>query len=234
MLVWTPMTNWWPRSPSSWRNTGPMTDSLPPLVDTSATRLTLHKLAENVLAADQVAANGDYRLVTRPDGFATSWFTGPDQVRRRVRVEGVDLIRETDESSEREPIAGAFDPAAASVLYAWWDLGSTVLAELAGTFGPKSSDIVLYPEHFDVASTVDLDAAGSINLGFSPGDDFSPTPYVYAGPWSTPPGDFWNAPFGAFRRYDEFDPADAANGTRAFLETAIATLQSSTGSGTDA
>jgi hypothetical protein len=203
-----------------------MSTALPPLVDTTATRLTLHQLAENVLAAEQVAANGDFRLDARPDGFATRWFVGPDQVRRRIRVAGAELIRESGPESVGESITGEFDPVAASVLYAWWDLGTRVLIAVAQEYGSSSSDVVLYPEHFDVGSSLDLGEHVKINLGFSPGDDFCPAPYVYAGPWEQQTGEFWNAPFGAYRRYDDFDSATADDATRAFLAEAIAELTS--------
>jgi hypothetical protein len=200
-----------------------MTDSLPPLVDTIATRLTLHHLAEQVLSAEQVAANGEFRLDATPDGFATRWFSGPDQVTRRIQVAGIDLLRETNHGTTRVPIEGDIDIAAAAVLYAWWDLGTRTLTAVAATYGERSSDIVLYPEHFDVGSTLDLDT-GKLNLGFSPGDDFCAAPYVYAGPWETRTGEFWNAPFGAYRRYDEIDQAQPETSVRAFLDTAIRTF----------
>jgi hypothetical protein len=201
-----------------------MTNTLPPLVDTTATRLTLHRLAVEVLAKEQTTANGDYRLVTAPDGFATHWFAGPDEHRRRVRVAGAELIHETERESVPEPIGVDFDPVAADVLYAWWDLGARVLQSLQLEFEDRSSDVVLYPEHFDIASTIDLGASGKLNLGFSPGDEFSAEPYVYAGPWQTQAGPFWNAPFGAYRRYREIDPASAASISQGFLREAVAVL----------
>lgn len=201
-------------------------DVLPPLVDTTPTRLTLHHLAERVLAAEQVAANGEFRLDAQPDGFSTRWFSAADGINRRVRVQGAELVHETERDAIREPIAGDFDPAAAAVLYAWWDLGTSVLRAIAESLGTRSSDVVLYPEHFDIGSTVDLDRTGNLNLGFSPGDEFCPQPYVYAGPWEKRAGEFWNAPFGAYRRYDEFERATAASATRAFLDQAMDTLRS--------
>jgi hypothetical protein len=203
-----------------------MSTALPPLVDTTATRLTLHRLAEDVLAAEQVAVNGDFRLDARPDGFATRSFAGPDQVQRRIRVAGAELVREVGTESVHESITGQFDPVAASVLYAWWDLGTRVLTSIAQQYGSRSSDVVLYPEHFDVGSSLDLGEHLNINLGFSPGDDFCAAPYAYAGPWEPQAGEFWNAPFGAYRRYDDFDPAAADEATRAFLVAAIAELTS--------
>ncbi len=43
----------------------------------------------------------------------------------------------------------------------------------------------LWPEHFDVGTTLDL--GDGVNLGFSPGDAFSEDPYVYVGPWGPAP-----------------------------------------------
>jgi hypothetical protein len=205
-----------------------MITALPPLVDTSATRNTLHRLAEDVLAAEQTAANGDYRLDVTPGGFATRWFGDAAGGRRRIRIEGGELVRETETGAHRAPITGEFDAAAAAVLYAWWEVGAEVLAGIALSYGPRASEVVLYPEHFDVASTLDLDAAGRLNIGFSPGDDFSAAPYVYAGPWVRREGSFWNAPFGVYRRYDEFAPVSPVRSVRAFLDAAITEFVAST------
>ncbi len=51
---------------------------------------------------------------------------------------------------------------------------------------------VLWPEHFDVAVTVD-----EVNYGVSAGDDYHALPYAYVGPWKPRTGEFWNAPFGS-------------------------------------
>jgi hypothetical protein len=53
-------------------------------------------------------------------------------------------------------------------------------------------EAVLWPEHFDVAVTVD-----EVNYGISPGDAEHPLPYAYVGPWTPRAGAFWNEPFGA-------------------------------------
>ncbi len=60
-------------------------------------------------------------------------------------------------------------------------------------FAPESEPI-LWPEHFDVAITVD-----EVNYGVSPGDGHHGAPYAYVGPHQVPEGPFWNAPFGASR-----------------------------------
>ena len=97
-------------------------------------------------------------------------------------------------------------------LYSWFDLGWRTLD--AVTSDPASglgwSTTQLWPEHFDVGTSLDLGAGRGINLGFSSGDAFSEEPYAYVGPWGPErPGapDFWNAPFGAvLRRTAVSDP----------------------------
>jgi hypothetical protein len=73
-------------------------------------------------------------------------------------------------------------------LYEWaW----AVLTDVA-----DGESITLWPEHFDAAFIWREQA----NVGFSPGDDHLPEPYLYVGPFGPErPGapNFWNAPFGA-------------------------------------
>ena len=88
------------------------------------------------------------------------------------------------------------------------------------------STIQLWPEHFDVGTTLDLGSGRGVNLGFSPGDAFSDEPYAYVGPWGPErPGDpaYWNAPFGAVvPRSAVDDPA----GSIAFLRRGLELLGS--------
>jgi hypothetical protein len=88
-------------------------------------------------------------------------------------------------------------------LAGWLATGEAALRTLAPDQTP-----VLWPEHFDLAITVN-----EVNYGISPGDAFLAEPYAYVGPWSLGEGwspregGFWNAPFGAVRRAG--DLADA-------------------------
>jgi hypothetical protein len=87
--------------------------------------------------------------------------------------------------------------------YDWFELGSRVLdLALCTRNAPGSSSTVqLWPEHFDMATAVELAPGAGVNLGFSPGDSFCRDPYVYVGPWGSErpgPSGYWNAPFGAF------------------------------------
>lgn len=78
------------------------------------------------------------------------------------------------------------------------------------SFSP-ASDPVLWPEHFDVAVTVE-----EVNYGVSPGDSFHERPYAYVGPHRRASGDFWNAPFGAALPLEE--DADVATVAAFFAE----------------
>jgi hypothetical protein len=87
-------------------------------------------------------------------------------------------------------------------LFSWFDLGWRVLDEVMAerTGECLTATIQLWPEHFDVGTTLDLGSGDGVNLGLSPGDAFSDEAYVYVGPWGAArpgPSSFWNAPFGA-------------------------------------
>jgi hypothetical protein len=92
------------------------------------------------------------------------------------------------------------DDDAAQVLARAFELGDAALH----AFAPEA-EIVLWPEHFDIAITVD-----EVNYGVSPGDSYHATPYAYVGPPTVPAAsDFWNAPFGAARPLSSLPDADA-------------------------
>jgi hypothetical protein len=195
--------------------------ALPPLPDDVtliATRTSLHVLAEKTAAAEQFAAIGTVRLSVIDGGFATRWFDGTDG-RTRLSVVGGELLRETDSDTRREPVPQPHDATAGSALTAWWSLGWQVLHTVTARPGEQLSEVVLWPEHFDVGTTLTLADGRHLNLGFSPGDEFSAEPYLYAGPWEEHDGEFWNAPFGAYRTYTEvrdgLDPATLFDAARA-------------------
>ena len=93
------------------------------------------------------------------------------------------------------------DDDAAAALADWFRLGHEALSALARDLAAESpSEPLLFPEHFDLGIT-----AGSVNYGFSPGDEAIAEPYVYVGPHQLPPpaGDLWNASFGAYRTWSQ-------------------------------
>jgi hypothetical protein len=108
----------------------------------------------------------------------------------------------------------AVDTAAADAIGAWFAFSDAVLYELReelATAGRSSSEVQLWPEHFDLACDIE-----GVNFGCSPGDGYLAEPYVYVGPWDTeglPDGGFWNAPFGAVLPYKELLNASDQHGT---------------------
>lgn len=106
----------------------------------------------------------------------------------------------------------AVDRGASLLLGRWYAFGQRVLDDLAASWTAATiSEAQLWPEHFDLAVTVELDDGRKVNVGFSPGDTFSADPYAYVGPHDTGAleGDYWNAPFGAFLPYERLT-SDAA------------------------
>jgi hypothetical protein len=87
------------------------------------------------------------------------------------------------------------DAAAAGVLAAAWATGDAALRALGARIaGPQPPEPVLWPEHFDIAVTID-----EVNYGVSAGDDILAEPYVYVSPFRRRSGAFWNYAFGAAR-----------------------------------
>ena len=178
----------------------------------TATRVSLHAVAELLLAGPQHATSGKIALRALPGGFGTT--LAPD-----VRVSGTDLLagdrsvsihgrtaHELGEELGIPPIGlgevysdGSgigveqrlrVDATAAERIARAYAVGDQALRAIAAT-------PILWPEHFDIGITLDTER---VNLGVSPGDALLGTPYMYVGPWEPPPADaFWNQPFGAAR-----------------------------------
>lgn len=186
----------------------------------AGTRTTLHAVAEMLMAGPQLAASDTVRLAVSQEGFRTT--REPDlrceggfMVRGDVRaaIHGATLrsLAATLGVEARAPVTAyapqtqvglddvlTLDADAVSTLTSWYATGAAALA----AFAPQQT-AVLWPEHFDVGITWD-----EINYGASPGDSFSDAPYAYVGPWTPRTGEFWNAPFGAYRTLDELPSAD--------------------------
>lgn len=179
------------------------------------TRLALHAAGELLIAGPQYRRFGTIRMRVVHGGFGGAQWP--------VSVIGADLVW----PEGRTPLAGTYDkvaasagfeaqapegvyagttgtdpgdairvdPEAAGLIADWFALGDAALRCAAPDVIP-----VLWPEHFDLSSTVH-----EVNYGVSPGDSAHPGPYAYVGPWTPRAGDFWNAPFGALRPRDEVD-----------------------------
>ncbi len=201
------------------------TPGLPAGVAAAVLRRTvdgLHRLAEQVLAADRHRSEGRIGLRPTAGGIGTPPFPA-DGTTREVRIEGVELVCVEGEVERRLPVttigaAGTFldlvpgappvygaatalepdlplrlDPVAVAAVADWLAVGAEALSVIVARYGVAPP--VLWPEHFDLAVSVD-----ECNLGVSPGDDGHPVPYAYVGPWSPPPvgsdGGWWNQPYG--------------------------------------
>ena len=183
----------------------------------TATRLSLHAVAEQLLAGPQHRAKGTIRLRVTPGGFgqvAGEWRVEGDRlVGPGVRVPltgtiaevaaaaGVDAGAPTSYSDHADRPQDApleVDAAAAAELAAWFARGEAGLR----AFAPEAEP-VLWPEHFDLGIAVD-----EVNYGISPGDAEQPSPYAYVGPWTKREGPFWNTAFGSLRAATELLDAD--------------------------
>jgi hypothetical protein len=192
----------------------PSLTPLPP--EFAATRLALHRVAEEILAPERKPDN-EISLRVTPGGFGTPPFEWEGS-ERQVRVEGTELVREADGVETRTPLD--VDAESARALADWFALGAVVLEALRDEAGTDDDPTIvrLWPEHFDVAIEAGEEDAGSrANYGFSPGDDDHAEPYLYVGPWSGEvEGELWNAKgfTGAELGYAELlaeaDPAAAA------------------------
>jgi hypothetical protein len=175
------------------------------------TRASLHGIAELLLAGPQYRQHGTIRLRVLPGAFAT--IAAPDLRVDHLKVRTHDAAVEVRGATYAElgsrlgVVAGApeglyehgsgaqpsdrpvLDPRTARVLLAALDLADQSLRRFAPQLTP-----VLWPEHFDVAVSLD-----EVNYGVSLGDDFLDEPYMYVGPYKPRTGAFWNAPFGAGR-----------------------------------
>ena len=188
------------------------------------TRRGLHAVAEQLLAGPQHRAIGSIRLRVESDGFTTAALPGdPSRLAVRstalvadraggqvcaplsgsiaslateIDVEPGPPIGVYDDGSGTDPsfVVTVDEVAAHEILRAlsWGDAALREFAAAHATGAPEEP--ILWPEHFDVAITLD-----EVNYGVSPGDGFIAEPYAYVGPWQRRQGSFWNQPFGAAR-----------------------------------
>jgi len=148
----------------------------------TATRLELHRVAEEVLKPAREKVTGRFGLRALPGGFGTPPFGDVMQ----MHVDGTDLVIRDGTAVRREPIENV-DADAAAALAAWFAFGAGVLEELRAETGLEHDPTPpqLWPEHFDVAIELGSEAAGvRAGYGASPGDEEHPEPYLYVTPWA--------------------------------------------------
>jgi hypothetical protein len=162
---------------------------------------------------------------------SSAWVNGAT-LRELAAFAGVDLHAGFSAGAATPPVGPVDEPleldaAELAVLFEWFDRGWRVLDDLLCERGAAAAPatVQLWPEHFDVGTSVALQSGARVNLGFSPGDAFSDEPYLYVGPQGPErPGDggYWNAPFGAFRVRSS---AGGAAGAAEFIREGLARLE---------
>jgi hypothetical protein len=181
-----------------------------------ATRLALHRLAEEVIAPARRAANTKIGLRFTRGGFGTPFFG--DEI--QLRVCGGELILqcgELERAAEITSLAATaallgvelladpprdetpleIDAGASAFLGDWFGFATSVLEELragvADSLDP--SRVQIWPEHFDAAIEIGLESRSQrAGYGASPGDELHPEPYLYVVPWAqAPEGELWQA-----------------------------------------
>ncbi len=195
----------------------------------AGTRTCLHAVVEAVMAGPQHRASGTIRLAVVPGAIQTvaeprirlepTCLTGPggeasllDTTSAMALAAAVGVVAGApdgvyaDTSGVELDELIAVDADLATALLDWFSVGSAGLLLHA-----PEERAVLWPEHFDLAISVD-----GVNYGISPGDAFSPHPYAYVGPHVPVDDAFFDAPFGAFRTWSEVP--DAASVAAFFAE----------------
>ncbi|MEA2461742.1 MAG: hypothetical protein QOH90_1919 [Actinomycetota bacterium] len=185
--------------------------------DAAATRVSLHALAEYVVAPSRYRVNGKIGLRFTRSGFGTPFFGADKQVRVEkgllvVQEDGVerraDLTTLTAAADfvdvECYPPADVYEPATAPDIQApldidpgaaeffgeWFGFAASVLEEFRA-LSPASaacSRVQIWPEHFDMSMEAGDESRGKrATYGASPGDAHHAQPYLYVAPWAKVP-----------------------------------------------
>jgi hypothetical protein len=229
-----------------------MLPELPPTF--AATRDALHVVAEQVVSAAYWHATTHIGLRPMPRGFGTPVFGDAERVRvdatalvhehggavRRHELTtpaaaaafvGVPLGAPTvypaaTDVAPDTPLA--IDRDSALALADWYALAAALLTDLrAAHHDVPSTELQLWPEHFDLACELGDEGPARGNYGASPGDESIPEPYLYVGPHdaSRRTGTFARCGFGAALTYSELRQSiEAGAAGRQFYESAVEEL----------
>ena len=216
----------------------------------------LHALAEKVLSAAYFHSTAHIGLRPTPRGFGTPVFGDAERVRvdatelvheragevRRHEITTLDAAAAfvgvplgapsvfTATTTIPPDASLAVDRDSSLALGDWYALGAALMHDLRTTHEDvSSSDLQIWPEHFDLACELgDADAGTRANYGASPGDMGIGEPYLYVGPWdaSRKTGKLATHGFGAAITYTELTAAGDAKGAGLdfFLEGAALLL----------
>lgn len=177
----------------------------------AATRDALHQIAFFAVAPVRYEAKGRMGLRSTPGGFGTPEFDG--QVARveghllvftkegNTATRTITTVRDAanffgrdyevqwydDFHDPLEPVDPdrplEVDLESTRVLATWFAYGFDLLDRLRG-HGPGTSEVQLWPEHFDVATELGDEKAGQrASYGASPGDAAHREPYLYVSAW---------------------------------------------------
>ncbi len=210
-----------------------------------ATRQALHALAEHLLAGDFSRRTGKIGLRVTPGGFGQPEILDTGGERRRIRIDGTQVVVLRGDIEQWHPLTTAASLARA----AGAELGAPAgTSEAETTMDPAaliqvdeaSAELLarwfqlvdqaleeVRRRHADAGPTLvqlwpeHFDVACTItevNLGGSPGDADHPEPYLYVGPWAPQTGPSWNEPWGASVSWRDVPDVAAAV---AFLEDGL-------------
>jgi hypothetical protein len=225
---------------------------LPP--EFATTRAALHAVAEQVVAAAYWHATTHIGLRPSPRGFGTPVFGDNERVRVDATAlvhERSGAVRRHELTSLGAaaafvgvPVGAptiypaattvgpdvplAIDREAALALADWYALAAALLRDLRTAHSAvASTELQIWPEHFDLACELGDEGPARANYGASPGDEFIPEPYLYVGPHdpSRRTGSLARFGFGAAMTYTELRrAAEAGTVGRQFYESAFEEL----------
>jgi hypothetical protein len=162
--------------------------------DFAKARKALHIIAEDLVSPQRQPENEIALRYTR-GGYGTPFFE-MDGADCQVKVEHNALIHvRGGEELQRRPIPGV-DPGAGRALGEFYGFACSVLEEWRAEESDEEPSLVqLWPEHFDIAFDLGIEAKGRrATYGASPGDDEHPEPYLYVLPLGEyKQGKLWNA-----------------------------------------
>jgi hypothetical protein len=191
--------------------------------DLVTTRLSLHAVAEHVLAPALYASNGHIGLRRAPGGFATPSYLDGD-VRTTAGVSGTELVVRRGDAERWFPLTtiraaadvvggrpGAtgevYPPATPLELDRPLDISAPAAKAIADLFEIADEALTSFAAAHPDDSPTSIQlwpehfdialSSNEVNFGGCPGDDSHPSPYFYVGPWSPRTGSFWTESFGA-------------------------------------
>ncbi|HEX4681476.1 MAG TPA: hypothetical protein VH277_02135 [Gemmatimonadaceae bacterium] len=198
-------------------------------------RLAVRPRNLNLIALVADSEVACFRLATRTLGEAVEW------VRRTTVQNGLDADRYTlakhytippHAVGEGRPFDAA-DREEFEQLDHWFADAALMLQDVASNT-PNASAVRCWPDHFDIATLIDLGNGRSVGVGLEPGDQYYAEPYWYVNSNPPPPADapkppldgggLWHAQewTGAVLPGSRLDAADQKDQVSRFTASAIA------------